>query len=275
MCVAMLLGLVMEMLPARMSRAYSPFEIVWMRYGTHLALMVLIWAPREPGRLVRTTRVGWHVIRALTMLGMPVAFVLAVTRFPKDTVLALYWIEPLLAMLLAAVWLRERVERRQWVGGAAAYVGALILFRPTALPGATCAILALSTAACFALYQVFTRFMREETTTARLFHTALWVWLPLSLALPWFWTTPAPADLALMMSIGVLGYLVLLNIDRALDAAPVSRLAPFALAQPVSGVIVDAALRGKAPTLATIAAITIVAGAWVAFVWPAAAGSDR
>jgi hypothetical protein len=39
-----------------------------------------------------------------------------------------------------------------------------------------------------------TRFMRDETAAARLFYTALGVWVPLSLVLPWFWTTPTPRD---------------------------------------------------------------------------------
>jgi drug/metabolite transporter (DMT)-like permease len=86
--------------------------------------------------------------------------------------------------------------------------------------------------------------------------------------LPWFWKTPTPRDLALMMSIGVLGFLFLLGLDRALDAAPVTRLAPFALAQPIWSVLVGAALSGRRPTLGDIAGSVVVLAAWLAFAWP-------
>jgi drug/metabolite transporter (DMT)-like permease len=269
MCLAMGLGLVMETLPRSMSRAYSPFEIVWIRYGAHLLLMIVLWGPTAPGRLVRTARPGLHAIRALTMLGMPAAFVLAIMHAPRDRVLSLVTVEPLLAMVLAAVWLGERVRARQWAAGAVACAGALMLFPPSGIPRGSWVIPALSVAACFALYQALTRFMREETGAARLFYTALGVWLPLSLGLPWFWRTPTLHDLVLMSAVGVLGFLSLLGIDRALDAAPVSRVAPFALAQPVAGVVVEVVLLAQAPSPAQLGGILVVLVGWAASVWPA------
>lgn len=268
MCFALVVGLVVETLPGFLSRRYSAYEIVWLRYSTHLALMLLLWAPRDPGRLLRTRRPVLHAVRSLTMLGMPTFFVLAITRYPRDAVMAVYWLEPLLAMLMAAVVLRERVGRRWWLAGLAAYAGALLLFPLRFVPPPGLLLTALSMAACFALYQVLTRAMSDETPTARLFYSALWVWLSLSLALPWIWTTPTVRDLALMMTIGVLGYVVLLFIDRALDVAPVSKVAPFALAQPLAAVVVDAGLWHQMPTRANLAGVAIVLAAWLAFVWP-------
>src|SRR5262245_59436793 len=273
MCIAMLFGLVMESLPRFLSGGYSPYEIVWMRYSTHLALMLLLCIPADPRRLLRTRRPGLHVIRALTMLGMPAAFVIAVTHYSKDAILAVYWIQPLLAMALAAVGLGERVPLRWWVAGGVAYAGALMLYplAPIMRPGLVMLLLAM--AACFALYQVLTRAMREDPTNVRLFYTALGVWVPLSFAFPWFWKTPGPRDLLLMMAIGVLGYLALFYIDRALDEAPVAKVASFALAQPVAGVLRDAVLRGRQPTPTSIVGVLVVFAAWAVFVWPAADGA--
>jgi drug/metabolite transporter (DMT)-like permease len=267
MGLVMLLWPVVEALAGFMSQRYSPFEIVWVRYGTHLLLMLAVWSPGGPARLVRTQRPGLHALRALTMLGMPACFVLAVTRMPVGAVMALFWVAPLLAMLLAAVGLRERPGWRPWAAAAGAYAGAVVILGVPDV-GRRAAVLPLAMAACFALYLVLTRFMREETTAARLFYTALGVWVPLTFVLPWFWKTPTPRDLALMMSIGVLGFLFLLGVDRALDAAPVGSLAPFALAQPIWSVLVGAALSGRRPTLRDIAGGLVVLAAWRVFAWP-------
>jgi drug/metabolite transporter (DMT)-like permease len=270
MCAAMLLGILMETLPRFMSKPYSAFEVVWMRYSTHLLLMVLVWGTRHPSRLVRTTRPGLHAIRGLTMLGMPAAYVLAISRAPKEVVQTMFTLEPLMAMVMAAVWLRERIGHRRWAGGVAACVGALVIAHPTIAARAGTIVLGLSVAACFALYQVLTRFMREETTTSRLFYTALWVWVPLGFAVPWFWTIPALTDLVLMMLVGVLGYLILLGIDRSLDVAPVSKIAPFAVAQPVAGVLIEALLLRRVPPPERVAGIAIVFVGWLMLLWPTA-----
>jgi drug/metabolite transporter (DMT)-like permease len=240
---------------------------VWVRYGTHLLLMLLLWAPGGAARLVRTRRPALHAIRALTMLGMPASFVLAVADMPAGSVMALFWTTPFFALGLAAVWLRERSRWRPWAAAVIAYAGALVILGwPGVIrPGA---VLPLAMAACFALYLVLTRAMRDETPATRLFYTALGVWIPLSLGLPWFWQTPTVRDLAVMMAIGVLGFLVLAALDHALDAAPVGRLAPFVLTQLVGDVLIRAALTRERPTLVTVAGMVVILIAWLVPFWP-------
>jgi len=95
--------------------------------------------------------------------------------------------------------------------------------------------------------------MRGETAASRLFYTALGVWVPLGLVVPWGWKTPTLRDFAIMASIGILGFLFLLGLDVALDAAPVGRLAPFVLAQPIWIVLIDAIVGGRAPARHVVA----------------------
>jgi drug/metabolite transporter (DMT)-like permease len=271
MTVAMLFWPIVEALANVLSRPYSPVQIVWMRYGTHLLLMLVLWTPAGPARLLRTRRPGLHALRALTMLGMPACYVLATTRMPVVTVMSIFWVAPLLALGLAAVLLGDRPGPWRWLAAAAAYAGALLILGPWAVPRAS-AVLPLAMAGCFALYQVLTRAMREETTSTRLFYTALGVWLPLGLLLPWFWMTPTLRDLGVMMAIGVLGFLFLLGMDLALDAAPVSRVAPFALAQPIWEALLGPVVGGPAPGPAVIGGIAVVLAAWLVFAWPRRAG---
>jgi drug/metabolite transporter (DMT)-like permease len=153
-------------------------------------------------------------------------------------------------------------------GGGSGYAGALVILGPFAIPTGRAAILPLLMRGCFALYLVLTRFMRDETTASRPFYTALGVWLPLGLVVPWVWKTPTLRDFGLMSSIGVLGFLFLLGLDHALDAAPVGRLAPFALAQPIWTVVIDAGLSGHAPARRAVVGIMVLLGAWLVFAWP-------
>jgi glycosyltransferase involved in cell wall biosynthesis/drug/metabolite transporter (DMT)-like permease len=267
MCVAAVLWPIMEALAGVLSRGYSPFQIVWVRYSTHLLLMLALWTPGGPLRLLQTRQPGLQAVRSLTMLGMPACFVFAVARLSVSTTMAVFWVAPLMALLLASLWLRERVGWPCWIGACLGYAGALLILAPAGLrPGAV--VFPLGMAACFALYQALTRRLREETTAARLFYTALGVWIPLALAAPWFWRMPTLRDLAVMMVIGVLGFIFLLMLDYALDVTPLSRLAPFALAQPIWSTLTTAALTGQPPGLMAVAGAGLVVVAWLPFLWP-------
>lgn len=264
MVLAMLAWPIVESLPALLSQRYSPFEIVWIRYGTHLLLMLTLWGPVNASRLVRTRQPVPHAIRAATMLGMPLAFVLGSQRMSTDAIMAVFWIAPFIALFLARVGLGERVQTRHWLVALAGFTGAwLMLGQPGGVLRLS-SIFPIAMAGCFALYQVLTRAMRTETTASRLFYTALGVWLPLSAALPWFWITPTLRDLAIMMAIGVLGFLFLAGLDHALDTVPVSSVVPFTLAQPVWGVLLHALVYGRVPGLGAMAGLVMVLGAWLA-----------
>ena len=171
-------------------------------------------------------------------------------------------------MLLAALWLVERPSRRRWMASVGAYAGVLLMLGPVAITLGRAAVLPLLMAACFAFYLRLTRLMREETRASRLFCTALSVWVPLGLVLPWAWTTPTLRDFGLMAAIGVLGFLFLLGLDHALDAAPIGRLAPFVLAQPIWTVVINAVVSGQAPARHAVVGVVVVLGAWLVFAWP-------
>lgn len=148
-----------------------------------------------------------------------------------------------------------------------AWLGVLVMLGPFALTRSRAGILPLLMAGCFALYLVLTRYLRDETAASRLFYTALVVWASLSPFVPLFWKTPTLRDLGIMMSIGILGFIFLLGLDHALDAAPVSRLAPFTLAQPIWTVAIDAGLRGHPLARHAIVGILVLLGAWLVLLW--------
>ena len=53
----------------------SAYQVVWTRYGVHLALMALVFGPRHGTALVRTAEPAREMICSLLMLGMPLFFI--------------------------------------------------------------------------------------------------------------------------------------------------------------------------------------------------------
>lgn len=223
---------VVEQLASGVLNLYSPYQVVWTRYAVHIALMLVVWGWREPGTLWHTRRPVYQIVRSLLMLGMPASWVVAMQHgVDPETLMAVFWLSPLLILALAHVLLGERAPWPVWLAGGLVCFGADVLFlhRPTAALSAL--LFPLGMALSFSLYVVMTRSLRSEPMRANLFYTAFGVMLALSPAMPGLWVTPAPHDLAVMAGVGVLGFGALYALDRMAAAAPVSLAAPAACLQ--------------------------------------------
>jgi drug/metabolite transporter (DMT)-like permease len=227
-CLAAVAWAGLEWLGSRIPGGYSPYQIVWTRYGVHLLLMMVVLLPTKRIQLMRTSRPRLQIFRAGLMLVMPVCFITAAQRHldPKD-LWAVTWIAVPVVMVFAFFLLGERVTRSQWVVVALGLVGTwLVIGPPLPRPGLALG-LAFGVAFSFGLYIALTRTLRAEYTSANLFHTAVWVFIPLTLYMPWVWQMPSLKALAMMVGIGVAGFALLLLLDLALTCAPAALVAPF------------------------------------------------
>ena len=118
---------------------------------------------------------------------------------------------------------------------------------------------------CYALYSVLTRAMRTERTSANLFHTALWVFIPLTFVMPSVWRNPTPKIALAMVGIGILGFAALLALDRALAWAPVSAAAPFIYTQCIWTDVVHAIWHRFRPGLHQLLGALLIVGSltWI------------
>jgi len=143
------------------------------------------------------------------------------------SLMALFWVAPLVALVLARVFLREEVEPWLWIAGAAASAGGMLMGGFQQLPSEPgLLVYPLGMALCVAGYVAMTRPLRHEGTRPNLFYSALGVFLVLTPAMPMLWTAPTLPDLGVFVAVGVLGYGCLYMIDRATAAARVAISAP-------------------------------------------------
>lgn len=221
-----------EMLGALALRHYSPFQVVWSRYAVHLLLMLAIWGWRDPRSLWSTRRPVYQFARSLLMLGMPASFAFAIKLgVPDNMLMSIFWLSPLMILVFAALFLRERASPFVWGLTVLGWLGTVVLFQPPVGPGRWALLLPFVMAFTFSMYVVMTRPLRTETSHANLFYTALGVFLALSPFMPAVWVTPTPADLMVFAGIGIIGYFALVALDRMAAVAPVSIGAPFAFMQ--------------------------------------------
>jgi S-adenosylmethionine uptake transporter len=98
---------------------------IW-RSAANLTLSALLYLPRRkswPDR--RTLRV--HVIRGIDVTVMAALFFWGIGRVPLAQAIALTFIAPLIAMLLAALFLDEDIGRRSIAGSLVAFAGVIVI----------------------------------------------------------------------------------------------------------------------------------------------------
>jgi drug/metabolite transporter (DMT)-like permease len=235
----------------------SPYQVVWTRYGTPLAFLLLLFGFRSRAGLVRTGRIRLHVLASLLMLAMPVCFILAVGRMSADDVMVVFWAGSLVTVVASGLLDRERSWLVRLTAMAAASAGAILITRPHVGASRFAFLASLGMAASFAGYQVTLRQLAGEPILPKLVHTALWVFLALTLLMPLVWRKPSARDLLIMSLIGVVGCLALLLLDCALEIASPAILAPAICTQPVWVEL----LAGRRPTGLKVVGTVLILGA--------------
>lgn len=271
--LAALFWTVTELLPTRLVAGHSLWQVVWLRYATHLLLMLAVLTPRHGLAWLRTRRPALQAGRGLLMVVMPASFIAAVGRVGIENVLAVFWLVPLLLLAFAAVLHRERARWLLWGAAVAAALGAQMILRPG--PGVWAALpYGLGMGASFALYVVLTRSLRDENTAANLFYSALAVFVPLTFFVPAFWSPLGWRDGLVMAGVGISGLGVLWAVDRATDLAPISGIAPlFSLEVVLIGVAAPLLAGMRPGRLALAGTLLILAAAGIAF-WMAATSTS-
>jgi drug/metabolite transporter (DMT)-like permease len=194
------------------------------------------------------------------MVGMPTCFIWGVTLFPVKIVWLVFWGSVVMSLALGWVLLRERVAPGLWIAAGSGWLGIWAMSGADLPPVSWRYLAPLGMGFCFALYVVMTRRMHGESTQAKLFHTALWVFLVMSLVVPLHWKMPSPKVLLVYTCIGLTGYLGLFFLDKSIELAPVSLAAPLMYTVPLWSCIQEIIITGKPPgTMATAGALIITA----------------
>ncbi len=262
MIISVFLWAAIEIIGGLIPGPYSAYQTVWIRYGTHLLFMLTILGPRYKTRLFFTRRPVRQWLRSLLMLGMPIFFIMGVSKLPLKDVLAVFWVSPLLVMGLSIFLLGETIRPTHWLATWLGLGGVLMMLRPNLGILTWQVVLPLGMAFCFGLYLVMTRQMRTEDTLASLFYTAAGVFILLSFGLPLFWQPLAIKSGLMMALIGLIGFLVLFTLDKSLELAPASIVAPFTYTQPIWLAGLTYLLTGQLPgKLAALGIVVIVGSA--------------
>jgi drug/metabolite transporter (DMT)-like permease len=245
------------------AKAMPVSEVVFLRGLMATPLIVAAIVARGEARyLLRAfqpvilLRAGFDTLNAMM-------FLTALTLLSLADDVAIQQIVPLIMTAYAALVLRERITKTQFIAIAAGFFGALLVANPGGEGFGLGALLAFGAAFAVAGRDLTTRSI--ESTIPSLVVT-LSATIVLTIAAGGFaafdaWIPPAPGAAPLLAAAAVLITAALVAITQAFRWAPVHAVAPFYYAQTVFAVIATAVIFGQMPRPLAVAGMGLVIAA--------------
>jgi drug/metabolite transporter (DMT)-like permease len=259
--VTMLLFAIYDALSKYLARHYPVPELLWVRYVTHVLLMLALFGPGMRFGLVKTGRPVLQIIRALLLVVVTFLFMNGLRYIPLADATAINFLAPLLVTALSMPMLREKVGPREWLAVILGFIGVLIIVRPGSASLQLAALFPLSSAVCYSFYQIITRkFKGSENPVTMHFYTGLVGVVASSMAWQPGWRMPGLSDAFLMICLGVstgVGHYLLIKAFERMSPAVA---APFTYTHLVWAVMFGYLIFGEAPDIGSLLGIMVIVG---------------
>jgi drug/metabolite transporter (DMT)-like permease len=245
----------------------DPIEIAFFRCLFGL-MFVLPFALRAGAAALRTERPLTHLARGLAGMTGMFCGMYALVNLPLADAIAISFAKPLFAVLLAAVFLSERVGVDRWLATAAGFVGVLIVVRPGSAEFELAHLIALLGAFFIADVIVLVKKLQgtESNATIMLSFGVVTSLASFGPAL-WVWTTPTWVEIGILAAMAGAATLGQYCGLRAFQAADASAVVPYDYMRLIFAIALGFALFGERPDFWTLtgSAVLIVSTLYIAY----------
>ena len=242
--------------------------LVWARLTFQAVAMVVWLGPTMRLNLVRTPRLSLQVGRGLLIVASSFLFMSALKFLPLAEATSISYSSPVLVMMMAVLFLNEKLTTPRVVFVGAGIAGMLMIVRPGADIFHGGALLTLSAAFFYATYQILTRKVADEDSRVTLFYPGLVGAAIMTAALPFvdIKTHMPVGDILLVCAAGLLGTLGHLLFILAFQRGPASALVPFTYMQLVWATLIGWFVFHDFPDRWTLTGMAVIAGSglWIA-----------
>lgn len=248
-------------------------QVVFFRAFFAIFPVLLIYAiRRELYAAVHTKRPFGHVGRGLFGVGGMFFNFASLARLPLVDATAFSFTSPLITVVFAAVFLKEKVRIYRWSAVIVGLIGILVMLWPqfdashfsgsagkVVVVGTICAMIAAFFNAG-AIIQT-RRLTDTEATPSIVFYFSLVCTIGGLVTLPFGWIWPEPIELTALVSTGLLGGIAHIFLTESYRHAPQSVVAPFSYTSMVWALVLGYVLFGEVPVPLVFLGAAIVAGA--------------
>ena len=237
MSAAMLLVPLMDVIAKALSATLPPLEVTFGRFL--FQLLAAVAAALITGKVssLKSKRPWINYLRGIFLALASLSFFTAVKFMPVATAISIFFVEPMLLTILAALILKEPFGMRRFFAILLGLAGALLILRPSFAEIGPAAFLPLCTALFFSFYLLLNRrFAGEDSLLAVQFSTGIAgsVLLGVSLLIAsladidgFVFVVPTSTELGLLVLIGVISFAAHGLVIMAFQRGEASLLAPL------------------------------------------------
>ncbi|MGX9351684.1 DMT family transporter [Shimia sp. W99] len=271
-----------------LSGDYALHEIVLFRSTIGLTLLLLIIVPLDGGfHVLRTQRIGMHLLRGVCVVFANTTFFLGLAVLPLADAVAVFFVSPLIITLFSAIFLKEKIGPRRIAAVAAGMIGVLIMIRPGGDSFNLAMLLPVVAAFAYAALHVMTRKIgvTESAATMSVYIQLVFIIVSGTVGLTvghgqfdsgsggmfdfllrgWFW--PDAADLPLLALLGLASACGGYFISQAYRISEASLIAPLEYAAMPMAVAFGVVVFGEWPQPSTWAGMVLIIGAGLFVFW--------
>lgn len=250
---------VMDAIAKHLSHSLPLLQVTWARFTFHLLWLLPAALLRHRPRELIPARTGLQLLRGGCLTAATFLFFGGVSQMPIADTLALSFVSPLVVTMLSPLLLGEKVGVRRLSAVAVGFLGALVILRPGLGVFQPAAMFGLGTGFVYAFYVITTRRLAGTAPAlVTLVYTALIGLAGTSLAVPFVWVPPTPAEWGFMVAMGAVAALGHLLVILAYERGEASMLSPFSYAEMISAVTVGYFAFGDFPDNWTWVGIAIL-----------------
>jgi len=242
-----------------------------VRYGVIVTLSLsLILFKRVPFYINPSAR-KWLLLRGVMLGCVGICFMPALQFMPLGEATALYFLAPLIIVLLAPAFLGEKVHLKQYLCVAVGMIGMLLIVNPSGDLSPIGSGLMLIAAFCYAMVQLLTRKLTGRVLSEQQFFYTAAICAPMGLVvlfLYWPQVWPNTSDILELLLMGLCGSAGQYLLIYAFKATPASILAPINYFQLVLAVVFGQVVFGHTPGLWSFIGIVLIAVAGLSLTLP-------
>ena len=225
----------------------SPFQVSAGRFFFALVALI-IYCALLPSELPKFQNVPWVLHIARSVFGwMGASCMFGAAMFmPLGEATAISFLNPLVAMVLAAIFLKEHLNLTKYLAAFCGILGAALILRPEAEAIQPAALFALGAAVSLGVEAIFIKQLsdREPLLRILLINNFMGTIIAL-LVLGFVWQTPTGSEWGLLALLGVVMVLGQSLFVRAMSLGEASQIAPILYAVLVFAAIYDFILFGE------------------------------
>jgi drug/metabolite transporter (DMT)-like permease len=191
-CLSGLTSPLMNGFAKLLGQHYSSLQVSWARAFGHVIFMLATFVPKFGLKMLRTRRLGKHILRSSCLFTSNAVYFFAITFIPLGDAASINMSSPLLVAALAWPILRERTNPQRIAAVLVGFLGVLVIIRPGTGVFHWAALLVIFSALMNGLYQIFTRQVSntEAAETSAIYSSVVGA-IGMLLVLPFIWKTPA------------------------------------------------------------------------------------